>query len=184
MFDRMVEARISRRSLLTAGALATARVLLPRRALARGRQPRELSFLNLHTDERLTAVYWDRGRYLPDALGEISTILRDHRTGEVHPVSRKLLDLLVLVKVALDVDATYEVISGYRSPETNAALHAADPRGVASRSMHLTGEAVDVRVAGRSLRQLRDAGLQLASGGVGYYPGRFVHLDVGRPRSW
>jgi uncharacterized protein YcbK (DUF882 family) len=182
--NRILGASLRRRTVLAMGAWTAASLLLPAPLEARGRERRELSFFNLHTEERLTAVYWEHGRYVPDALAEIDAILRDHRTGEVRPIAPGLLDQLARVQRHLGSRETWQVVSGYRSPETNALLNAADPGGVAKKSLHLTGEAIDVRLADRPLRQLRDAALALRAGGVGYYPDRFVHLDIGRPRRW
>ena len=110
--------------------------------------------------------------------------LRDFRNGEVHPIDPQLLDQLHRVASATGSKTSYEVISGYRSPATNRALHERSS-GVATRSLHLEGRAIDVRLPGVPLADLRDAALSLAAGGVGYYPGsRFVHLDTGRPRHW
>lgn len=146
---------------------------------------RRLCFHNLHTDERFDACYWERGAYVPTALEQIDTILRDHRTGETRRIDPLLLDLVFALTVSLGETAPVQVISGYRSAATNDLLRTEDPGHVAARSLHLTGEAVDIRFENRSLRRVRDAALSLHGGGVGYYPGSgFVHLDVGRPRSW
>jgi uncharacterized protein YcbK (DUF882 family) len=181
----------TRRQLLLFGAALTVGALLPRGARAALRSPgpaergpRELRFLNLHTGESLDAVYFEAGRYLPDALAEVDHVLRDHRTGEVHAIEPRLLDLLHRLSRALDTHAPYHVISGYRSPATNAMLHAASPN-VAAKSLHMQGWAIDVRVPGRELAELHRAALALRSGGVGYYPASdFVHVDVGRVRTW
>jgi uncharacterized protein YcbK (DUF882 family) len=146
---------------------------------------RRISFHNLHTDERFSACYWERGRYVPAALGQIDTILRDHRTGEVRRIDPRLIDLVFALTLRLENTAPVQVISGYRSAATNALLRADDPRQVAARSLHLTGEAVDIRLEDRPLHRVRDAALSLRRGGVGYYPDSgFVHLDIGRPRRW
>lgn len=145
---------------------------------------RRLSFFNIHTGERLTAAYWTRGGYDSGALEEINHILRDHRTDEVKPIEPRLLDLLCLVRGRLDTAEPYHVISGYRAPATNGLL-ASHGRGVVKNSLHLLGWAADVRLPGRSLPALRHAALNLQGGGVGYYPASgFIHIDVGRVRSW
>lgn len=155
---------------------ALARILIPAR--------RSLSFYNLHTDETLKTTYFERGRYLPDALAQINYILRDFRANEIKPIDPKLLDLLVAVRDRIGTNAPFDVISGYRSPATNAMLHAKS-EGVASHSMHVQGKAIDVRLPGHDLTTLRDAALSLHVGGVGYYPkSDFVHIDTGRPRWW
>jgi len=146
---------------------------------------RRLTFHNLHTEERLTAVYWERGEYVPEALAAIDGVLRDHRTGEVRQMSPGLIDLLHDLATRLGEAGPVQVISGYRSPATNALLRGEDPDGVAEGSLHLFGEAVDLRFERRSLRRVRDAALSLRGGGVGYYPrSGFVHLDTGRLRRW
>jgi uncharacterized protein YcbK (DUF882 family) len=144
---------------------------------------RALSFYNLHTGERLKTVYWEKGEYVPGALDDINYILRDFRQNEIKPIDPNLLDLLVALRDRLHSSANYEVISGYRSPVTNAMLHAGG-EGVSSRSLHMDGRAIDIRVPGRSLGIVRAAALSLARGGVGYYPSRFVHVDTGRIRWW
>jgi len=173
----------SRRTFLIAGGLATASLATP--ALARAATDcRSLAFSNLHTGERLKADYWVAGRYEPDALAEIDRILRDFRTGEVHPMERSLLDLLNRLHARLDSDAPFGIISGYRSPKTNAMLASASS-GVAKKSLHMQGMAIDIRLADRDLTDLRQAALDLRKGGVGYYPkSDFVHVDVGRVRQW
>jgi uncharacterized protein YcbK (DUF882 family) len=114
----------------------------------------------------------------------MNTLLRDFRTGDVHPIAPGLLDLVTALQARLDTNATVQVVSGYRSPKTNAALHERSD-GVASHSLHMVGEAMDLRIPGVELAQLRDAALGLRRGGVGYYPASdFVHVDVGRVRRW
>lgn len=145
---------------------------------------RSLSFKNLHTDERVSTEYWVDGWYNPDALAEIDHVLRDFRTGEAHPIDPRLLDLMHQIQTKLETDADFEVFSAYRSPKTNAAL-ARRSRGVARKSLHMQGKAVDVRLPGRRLRYVRRAAKALRVGGVGYYPrSGFVHIDVGRVRYW
>ncbi|MFO0998258.1 MAG: DUF882 domain-containing protein [Alphaproteobacteria bacterium] len=146
--------------------------------------PRSLGFLNLHTDERATITYWANGEYVADALREIDWLLRDHRTGEILPIDPNLLDLLHRLKQRLETEAPFHVISGYRSPATNAKLIEAG-HGVAATSLHMQGQAIDIRIPERSLMSVRAAALSLESGGVGYYPkSDFVHVDVGRVRMW
>jgi uncharacterized protein YcbK (DUF882 family) len=177
-------AQLPRRSLLAAG-LATGVGILARPLAALAEAPaRKLAVLNLHTGERLEASYWEAGSYLPDALVAFDKVLRDHRTGEVHAIAPNLLDLAVALLHRLDVRETVQIISGYRSPQSNAALHAASS-GVATRSLHMEGKALDVRIPGVPLARLRDVALSLQGGGVGYYPSSdFVHVDVGRIRRW
>jgi uncharacterized protein YcbK (DUF882 family) len=177
--------QISRRRILELGCALTL-ACLPVPALARKNagDPRSLGFLNIHTGERLSAVYWADGGYLPDALAEIDQLLRDYRTGEVKPIDRNLLDLLHLLRSKLDSSAPFHVISGYRSPTTNKML-AKRSGGVARKSLHMRGMAIDMNLPGRDLAALHRAARSLQLGGVGYYPKPgFVHLDVGRVRYW
>ena len=145
--------------------------------------PRSITLKNLHTDETLEAVYWDDGKYVPDALEAVNKVLRDFRTGEVHPIEPQLLDLITDVRARLGSNAPFQVISGYRSPQTNAMLRE-QSADVAQHSLHMDGKAIDIFLEGVDLDMVRRAGLSLGRGGVGYYPGRFVHLDVGPVRHW
>lgn len=149
-----------------------------------GREFRRISLLNLHTDERVSAVYWERGRYLPDALSEVNHVLRDYRNGEVHPIDTGLLDLLDDLSAETGVRDGFKVISAYRSPETNRRMREQSD-GVARHSLHIEGRAMDIRSDALSLAQLHQAAIALGRGGVGYYPrSEFVHVDVGPQRTW
>lgn len=176
---------IGRRRILQLGlaglcALAPAPVL----AAVPKERPRSLSLYNLHTSEKLKATYWADGDYIAEELSAIDHLLRDFRSGEVARIDVNLLDLLNSLHERMDSAEPFNVISGYRSPKTNAALAQAG-RGVAKRSLHMQGMAIDIRLPGRRLRQLHGAAKDLRGGGVGYYPGPdFVHLDVGRVRYW
>jgi len=157
--------------------------LMGGRALA-ATAPRSLSLLNLHTGEALKATYFENGAYVPDAMAALNHLLRDFRTGGVHPMAPGLLDLVSTLTGTLETRETVQVISGYRSPLTNAALHARS-NGVASHSLHMDGMAMDIRIKGVQLPHLRDAALAMRRGGVGFYPASdFVHVDVGRVRRW
>jgi uncharacterized protein YcbK (DUF882 family) len=145
---------------------------------------RRLAFDNLHTGETLDVAYWENGAYVPQALAAVNHVLRDHRNNEVHVIHPSLLDLLTALSHRMEAGPNFEVISGYRSPETNAMLHAQSSE-VAQGSLHMFGEAIDIRMAGRDVSYIRDAALSLDMGGVGYYPySDFVHVDVGRVRRW
>jgi uncharacterized protein YcbK (DUF882 family) len=145
--------------------------------------PRTLALHHLHTDERLSVTYFASGEYLPEAIIRIETVLRDFRTGELHAIDVQLLDTMSALS-QLCGQSTFEVISGYRSPLTNAQLHAKTD-GVAANSLHVEGRAIDVRLRGFDTAQLREAAITLGRGGVGYYAqSNFVHLDTGRVRSW
>lgn len=176
--------RVSRRSLLAGGlAAGVGAMATPFSALANA-PVRKLAVLNLHTGERLQAAYWEAGAYLPDALAAFDRVLRDHRTGEVHAMEPQLLDLTAALLKRLEMQETVQIISGYRSPRSNAALHAAS-NGVATKSLHMQGKALDIRISGVPLSRLRDVAWSMQGGGVGYYPASdFVHVDVGRIRRW
>ncbi|MGE5170172.1 MAG: YcbK family protein [Rudaea sp.] len=158
-------------------------LILPRRARANA-DARRLAFRHTHTQERLAITYAFGDRYVPDALGRVAHFLRDFRNGETHAIDPALLDQLHTLTRVTAGDATIDVISGYRSPATNRMLHERSD-GVATHSLHLDGRAIDIRVAGVRLAELRDAALSLRAGGVGYYPASdFVHIDTGRVRRW
>lgn len=166
--------------------LAAVPALLARPVRAAGAWPthRALALRNLHTGEALFRVYWEHGRFVPGALRDIDRVLRDHRTEEVHEIDRRLLDLLSALQSRLGAVAPFEIVSGYRSPASNALLRATTT-GVAANSLHPRGMAADVRVPGCPLPRIRAAALVLQGGGVGYYPDSgFVHVDVGRVRAW
>ena len=146
---------------------------------------RALSFDGYYTREHLKKVtYWVEGSYEPDALTAINRMLRDWRTGDIHPIEPKLLDVLHELGRRLDTDCHFELVSGYRSPKTNAMLHEIDP-GVAVHSLHMKGQAIDISLPGRPLEKVYETVLAMKAGGVGYYPDSdFVHVDVGRVRRW
>lgn len=145
---------------------------------------RALRFLHTHTGERLEIEYFARGRYLDDALTTVNAFMRDFRTGDVHVIDRALLDLLHAVKQATESSQPFQVISAYRSPATNQMLRDRS-EGVALGSLHMQGQAIDIRLGDVPLRKLRGAALDLKRGGVGYYPAsNFVHVDTGRVRFW
>jgi uncharacterized protein YcbK (DUF882 family) len=184
--------RLPRRSFLGLGAAAAATALVPARAFASASPvnkavERTLSFFNTHTGERLRTAYCLGGEYRSDALSEINHILRDFRANEIKPIDPTLLDLLHELGGTLEVDTPFHIISGYRSPHTNALLRerGGAATGVASKSLHMVGKAVDIRLPGVKLEHLRAAARSLKLGGVGYYPSsNFVHVDVGRVRYW
>jgi uncharacterized protein YcbK (DUF882 family) len=145
---------------------------------------RSLAFYNTHTGESMRTIYWADGGYIPQALTEIDYALRDHRNNEIKNISPALLDLLYDISGVIGSRQPFHIISGYRSPATNAKL-AESSGGVAKHSMHLDGKAIDIRVPGHDLIHVRRAASMLHGGGVGYYPGsNFVHVDVGRVRQW
>jgi uncharacterized protein YcbK (DUF882 family) len=176
---------MNRRKFLRVGAAATATVIVrPGFAKANAPLERYLGFYNTHTDETLGTVYWAKGKYRPEGLHEIDRILRDHRTGEVHAMDERLLDLLFALQSRTGRRDKFHVISGYRSPATNAMLNARSP-GVAKHSYHMQGMAIDIRLPGYDLNKLHQAALALKAGGVGCYPAsNFIHVDVGPVRRW
>lgn len=144
----------------------------------------ELCFRHTHTDESLRIVYRSGGTYVPSALERIDWLMRDFRTGDVARIDPRLLDILHTLRTNCGGES-FEIISAFRSPTTNERLHKADGTGVATRSLHMDGRAIDVRIPGFDTAALRDAALALKAGGVGYYPeSDFVHLDTGRVRHW
>ncbi len=186
-----MSSELSRRSFLGYGAAAAAMALVPSRALAGARpalaMERELSFVHTHTGERLATAYCTGGDYLAPALKDINVLLRDFRANAIRPIDPALLDLLFRLNGELGTDQPFHVISGYRTPETNAMLQerGGSHSGVASHSLHMDGKAIDIRVPGIKLEHLRDKAKGLRIGGVGFYPSsNFVHVDTGRVRYW
>lgn len=175
----------SRRRLMGLGLTAlVCSVSFPALALPHVKGVRSLAFHNLHTDERLRVDYWRNGAYDRGAYNRINHILRDHYSGDVHPMDIRLMDLLHDLQGRLGNHGTIEVISGYRSPATNMRL-AQMTDGVARRSYHTQGMAIDIRMPGTGLAKIHRTALAMRRGGVGYYPdSRFVHVDVGPLRSW
>jgi uncharacterized protein YcbK (DUF882 family) len=145
---------------------------------------RFLAFNNLHTGETTKLIYWEKGRYIKGALSEINYILRDHRTNDVARIDTALLDQLFILHNKLGSRTPFQVISGYRSPKSNAMLHE-HSNGVAKKSMHVQGKAIDIRLQDAELINVRNAALAMNCGGVGYYPeSQFVHVDTGKVRHW
>jgi uncharacterized protein YcbK (DUF882 family) len=143
-----------------------------------------LALYNTHTGESLSTYYSLWGQLLPAALQQINHVLRDHRTGEEGEMDVRLLNLLHKLAQEIGCDQPFHVISGYRSKQTNAYLRH-NGGGVAAGSLHMSGRAIDIRLPGCRLSDLRRAAISLHAGGVGYYPKPdFVHLDVGRVRCW
>ena len=178
-----------RRVVKTGGLLAAASAVgvLIRPAHGRGQDSdalKRITLKNLHTPESLDIAFRHGEAYVPDALAAIQVLLRDYRTGEQHPIDPALLDYLYDVAQTVGVAPVFSVISGYRSPQTNAMLHERSGE-VAKHSLHLEGMAIDIRLTDVSLNHLHAAALSLGGGGVGYYPeSDFVHIDVGPVRTW
>ena len=145
---------------------------------------RSLTFLSLHTGESVKATYWSENQYVSSELKAIDEVLRDHRTGEIYSIDTELLDQLFLLQHSLDSKRPFHVISGYRSPATNQKLRSKS-NGVAKRSLHMQGKAIDIRLPGSNLADLQNAAKKLKMGGVGYYAkSDFIHIDTGRVRYW
>ena len=180
--------KILRREFLGLCAVATAAALSPSTAVAalgRLTDPgKNLSFYNLHTDEYLDVCYCRNGEYDAAALKKINYILRDHRSGDVKAIDTQLLDLLHTLSLKTRSSSPFHVISGYRSRATNSKLRRKSKR-IASKSLHMYGKAIDIRLPEYSTRRLRKVAIAVKGGGVGFYPkADFVHVDVGRVRYW
>ena len=149
-----------------------------------GRAQRWLKLHNIHTQEKLEAVYYEKGEYVPDAVQALDKVLRDYRTGDVYSMHPDLFDTLADLAQKTETKSHFQVISGYRSPKTNAMLHERSGQ-VAKRSLHMDGKAIDIYLEDVALDRVRAAALDLGRGGVGYYPtSNFVHVDVGPVRRW
>lgn len=173
---------ISRRHLLRSGVGAAAAFAAgPALAMT---ESRKLAFLNTHTGESLAVSYFQAGSYDAIGLEQVARVLRDHRTGDIHPIDPALLDLLHELQALAGRADPFHVISGYRSPKTNGMLNARSS-GVATRSLHMDGKAIDIRLPGFQTKKLHQLAVSLKRGGVGYYAASdFVHVDTGRVRYW
>lgn len=183
----VVEAKVNRRRFLELTAAGSASLIVSKPVAALSypsMAARKLHFYNLHTSESLTAVYWRDGTYLPEGLAKISYHLRDFRTGGIKPIDPTLLNILHQVTSSIEFDQPINVISGYRTPATNAMLAARSDK-VAPNSFHMRGQAIDIRLPGFATTGVRDIALGISRGGVGYYPeSDFIHLDTGPIRAW
>ncbi|EPN8544361.1 MULTISPECIES: DUF882 domain-containing protein [Vibrio] len=182
----MVSRNFSRRDFLkmTAGGVVLASALPSFSWASLPDEPRALAMNNLNTGEILETCYFDGKRYINDELQRLNEFCRDHRLNEVHPMDRRLFDQISQIQKLIGTEAEVIVISGYRSPATNASLRNGSSR-VAKKSMHMEGKAIDFRLDGVKLSTVRDAALSLKAGGVGYYPSsNFIHIDTGAVRSW
>jgi uncharacterized protein YcbK (DUF882 family) len=145
---------------------------------------RSLSLYSPHTKDSFSGVYWRNGKYVTDALKNINHIMRDFRADDIKQIDTHLLDLLSAISAKLKSEKPFYVISGYRSPKTNAQLRKRG-KGAVKNSYHIKGKAVDIRLPGYKTSTLRRTACKLKGGGVGYYPRqRFVHIDVGPIRYW
>lgn len=179
---------IERRDILKLSGGALLGGLLPlfpmKSAEARAYSAWHIDFRNAHTGESFSGVYRVGDKYLPDAFRRINHVLRDFRTGEVFPMDPRVIDLLKIVHDRTGRKGPFEVLSGYRSPKTNAMLRDAST-GVARNSLHMYGQALDIRMPGYNTKNIHTIARKLRVGGVGYYPkSNFVHIDTGKVRSW
>ncbi len=175
---------------LAAGMMAAlGATILPGTSWAQDANPaalggRDIHIFNAHTGDKFIGSYWHNGRYLPDAFAGIKHVMRDHRSGDTFPIDPRLMDILFVLQNKLDSKGGFRVLSGYRSPKSNALLRR-NGEGVAKNSLHMTGQAIDISMPGTPLSRLHNTALAVHSGGVGYYPKTgFVHVDTGRVRSW
>ncbi|MBT8410333.1 MAG: DUF882 domain-containing protein [Octadecabacter sp.] len=179
---------ISRRALLGAFA-ATAVAAAPTYSnaagfLRGGGDIRRLKMYSGRTGESIDTIYWIEGQYIGDAMAEVNRFFRDWRNGQTHQIDTRTIDIIAATQNLLDSEQPYTLISGYRSPQTNAMLRA-NSSGVARNSLHLQGKAADLRMQGRSVSQMARAAAACRAGGVGRYSGsNFVHMDCGPVRSW
>ena len=179
---------ISRRGILMAFA-ATAISAAPTFGnaagfLRGGGDIRRLRMVSPRTGERIDTIYWIEGKYIREALNEISLFMRDWRTDQSRMIDPRTIDIMAASHRLLDASEPYTLLSGYRSPQTNAMLRSRSS-GVAKNSRHLVGEAADLRLGSRSVNQIYQAGLACRAGGVGRYSrSNFVHMDCGPVRSW
>jgi uncharacterized protein YcbK (DUF882 family) len=174
---------MNRRTFLraAAGTALGLAIMAPHEILAKPSRSENLSFYHTHTGEQFE-LYIDNGQWAPRK--KLSAFLRDFRTGDIHPMDIKLFDTLHKIQKTAGSRGVFEVISGYRSPKTNASLRSKS-NGVAKKSYHMKGQAIDVRLSGLRTRDLRDIALDLRAGGVGYYQkSDFIHLDTGPVRFW
>ena len=145
---------------------------------------RRLKMYSGRTGERIDMIYWIDGEYVSEAVSQISYFMRDWRTNEAIGIDTRTLDIMAASHNLLDVSEPYMMLSGYRTPATNAALRR-NSRGVARNSLHMRGQAADLRLTSRNTQQMAAAALACNAGGVGRYRGsNFVHMDCGPIRSW
>ena len=184
----MIKPTVTRRALLGVFA-ATTVTAAPYAANAFGilrgaGDIRKIHMYSARTGETIDMVYWVDGDYIRPAVEEVMYFMRDWRAGETHDIDPRTLDIAAATHNLLDTDQPYLLLSGYRSPETNAMLRARSS-GVARNSLHMQGQAADVRVEGRSVRQVAGAAESCQAGGVGRYSGsNFTHIDCGPVRTW
>ena len=178
----------TRRGLLTAFA-ATAVAAAPNFSKAAGflkggGDIRRIRMYSGRTGERIDMVYWIEGKYIKDACKEVSHFMRDWRTDQLKEIDLRAIDIMAASHNLMEADEPYMLLSGYRSPQTNAMLRSRS-RSVAKNSLHMKGQAADLRLASRSVAQMARAAIACSAGGVGKYSrSNFVHMDSGIVRTW
>ncbi len=178
-----IKAKIAQRAKSKRRVAKKKKIYRKRRVLASNGE-RKLKLRNLHTGEHLRATYWEDGKYISETMRDVAHFLRDHRTGDKHRIDAGLMDILHDLQLRTGNRKEFHIISGYRSPKTNKMLSSRSG-GVARRSLHMRGRAIDIRLPGIDLSKLRKAALSMRAGGVGYYPqANFLHVDTGRFRTW
>lgn len=180
--------QIDRRDLMKLGLMGILGSVVPllpaKTAQASSYGAQRVSFRQQHTGETFNGVYRVGDRYLPEAFERMNYVLRDFRTREVFPMDPRVIDIISIIQAKSGSSQPLEILSGYRSPKTNAMLRRAST-GVAKNSFHMYGQALDIRMPGQSTRNIRNIARSLRAGGVGYYPkSNFVHVDTGTIRSW
>ncbi|MFT4708445.1 MAG: hypothetical protein ACI82I_003419 [Gammaproteobacteria bacterium] len=179
---------MTRRGILGAFA-ATAVIAAPTYSnaagfLRGGGDVRRIQMFSGRTGERLDTIYWIEGEYIGEAIREVNTFMRDWRTGQAIDIDTRTIDIMAATHNLLNINEPYLMLSGYRSPQTNAMLRSRS-RGVAKNSLHMVGQAADLRLVGRTTDQMSRAAQSCRAGGVGRYRGsNFVHMDCGPVRSW
>ncbi len=182
--------KIERRDILKMGLFgflaASVPLISAKSAYAAGQSQWRVAFKHAHTGESFNGVYRVGDKYLPDAFKRMNYVLRDFRTHEVFPMDPHVVDLVSIIQAKMNTGRSIEVLSGYRSPKTNAMLrHGSDRTGVAKNSLHMYGQALDIRDDNYSSKQIRAIACNLKAGGVGFYPrSDFVHVDTGAVRTW
>lgn len=172
---------VTRRTVLAGTGATVMATAAPAIAASR---PDRLSLHNLHTDETLDVAFRNGDRYDETALAALDHILRDWRQDEILPIDPQLYDMMASIAARIGQPPRYGIISGYRSAKTNDMLRR-NGGGAAKRSLHMVGQAIDLRLEGTRLTTLRDVAVELGQGGVGFYSrSGFVHIDTGDVRSW
>ena len=174
---------MNRRDFFKKSLLYASVAIIPSTSYAKQLEKR-VKLYNIHTGEMVDAIYWANGQYIYDEIANIEFVLRDFRENIIHPIDIGLIDYMHKLHSVVQAKKEILVISGYRSPHTNTMLRSKS-RGVAKRSLHMQGKAVDIRIPGVNLSILKFAAILLYKGGVGYYPkSNFLHIDTGKPRYW